>query len=112
MISLNQHLVASNIGISVAHMKLPSARFERAITAMVSCYPNGGIKREELDRICGCSNSPDIILKLRRDYVGFDGVNCKMVDCIDRDGRRCKAGMYSFSEAGFTRIHELGLYRG
>jgi hypothetical protein len=112
MTFLNHNLVASNVGISVADMKLPSRRFGRAINAMASRYPNGGVKREELDRICGCSNSPDIILKLRRDYVGFDGVNCKMVDCIDRDGRRCKAGMYSFSEAGFTRIHELGLYRG
>jgi hypothetical protein len=112
MMSLNVNPVAPKVAPTVGGKKKPSPRLRRAIDAMMSCYPDGSIKREELDRICGSSNSPDIIRKLRKDYVDDEGVICQMVDCIDRDGRPCKGGQYSFSEAGFQRIHEQGLYHG
>lgn len=92
--------------------KRPHPRLQRAINAIASRYPHSGVTREELDRICGSSNSPDLILQLRTNYVGDDGVICQMVERIDRDGKSCKVGKYSFSDAGYQRILELGLYRG
>lgn len=92
--------------------KHPHPRLQRAINAMASHYPHSGVKREELDRICGSSNSPDLIFQLRNDYIGHDGVICQRVDGIDRDGQSCKVGLYSFSDAGYQRILEQGLYCG
>ena len=112
MTSQNDTPSAPEITPTASHKTLPSPRLHRAIDAIASRYPDGAVKREELDRICGSSNSPDIILQLRRDYVGNDGVICTKVEVIDRDGRRCKAGQYSFSDAGYQRILEQGLYHG
>jgi hypothetical protein len=54
------------------------------------------LKREELDRVAGCSNSPDLIAQLRR--KGLD-IPCELIKVVDRDGHYCKAGRYSFTDA-------------
>jgi len=92
--------------------KHPHPRLQRAINAIASRYLKSGVTREELDRICGSSNSPDLILQLRKNFVGYDGVICQMVERIDRDEKSCRVGEYSFSDAGYQRILELGLYHG
>lgn len=48
--------------------------------------------REELDRAIGASNSPHIVMLLRR--KGFD-IRCELIKRIDRYGRACKPGKYS-----------------
>lgn len=108
----NDKPIAPKTTLTVASKKKPSLRLRRAINAIASRYPHGGVTREALDRICGSSNSPDLILQLRNDYIGHDGVICKKIDGIDRDGQPCKVGLYSFSDAGYQRILELGLYHG
>lgn len=47
--------------------------------------------REEIDRIAGASNGPQVISELRR--KGY-GIQCIRVASIDRDGKPCRPGRY------------------
>jgi hypothetical protein len=51
--------------------------------------------REELDRIAGCSNGPDLVSDLRK--MGLE-LPCARTPCIDRDGFEVKRGIYSATE--------------
>ena len=51
--------------------------------------------REEIDRVAGASNGPELIAELRR--RGLD-VPCSKTPCIDRDGFEVKRGIYYFTE--------------
>jgi len=51
--------------------------------------------REDLDRISGASNGPDIVGYLRRD-TGLE-IPCERVHGTDRDGRPCAPGRYSLT---------------
>lgn len=53
-------------------------------------------RREHLDAVAGCSNSPELIAELRR--RGLD-VPCERVSDIDRDGRTIKRGVYYFTKS-------------
>ena len=68
-----------------------SPRTLRLVTALM----HSPKRREELDRIAGASNSPELVRQLRG--RGFT-VPCVMVSVIDRDGREVKAGEYSLSD--------------
>jgi hypothetical protein len=48
--------------------------------------------REELDRVAGCSNGPDLVADLRRSGLELP---CARTPCIDRDGFEVKRGIYS-----------------
>lgn len=50
-------------------------------------------KREEIDKIAGASNGPDLIKALR--HLGLC-VECKKIPGIDRDGKPTKFGVYAF----------------
>ncbi|WP_322997198.1 hypothetical protein [Castellaniella sp.] len=54
------------------------------------------LAREDLDRVAGASNGPDIVAALRR--KGLD-IPCVLREGIDRDGRPCKTGEYSLTES-------------
>lgn len=58
-------------------------------------------KREELDRIAGCSNFPDLVAELRR--RGLE-IPCQRVPAIDRDGQEVKAGVYRLSDADRRKV--------
>lgn len=51
--------------------------------------------REELDRIAGCSNGPELVAELRRRGLELP---CSRTPCIDRDGFEVKRGIYSATE--------------
>lgn len=51
-------------------------------------------RREDVDDIAGCSNGPDLIAALRD--LGLE-VPCKRIKFIDRDGKLCRPGVYSFT---------------
>ena len=57
--------------------------------------------REEVDRIAGASNGPEVVAELRR--RGLD-IPCNRVPCIDRDGREVKRGIYSLTADDRGRI--------
>lgn len=58
-------------------------------------------RREEIDRIAGCSNGPELIAELRR--RGLD-VPCAMVCAIDRDGNLVYPGVYALTAADRRKL--------
>lgn len=62
---------------------------------------NSPLKREELDRVAGCSNSPDLIACLRR--KGLD-VPCERLKVVNRDGHECDAGRYIFTDTDRQKV--------
>jgi len=57
--------------------------------------------REELDRIAGCSNGPELVAELRR--LGLD-VQCLKMTRTDRDGKPCRPGMYLLTDTGRRQV--------
>jgi hypothetical protein len=57
--------------------------------------------REELDRVGGCSNGPELVAELRR--LGLD-VQCLQETRTDRDGRKCRPGLYILTDTGRRQI--------
>lgn len=58
-------------------------------------------KREEIDRIAGCSNAPELIAELRRRGLEFP---CVRVPAIDRDGKLTHPGIYHSTVADRRKI--------
>lgn len=59
-------------------------------------------KREDIDRIAGASNGPDLISKLCG--LGVE-IKCKRTPGIDRDGRPIRFGIYELSDEGRRAIN-------
>jgi hypothetical protein len=76
-------------------------RVLEALLARQGCW----IFREEIDRIAGSSNGPDVVAQLRhRHDVEID---MRMVPRIDRDGRACEVGQYKLTEHGIEAATAL-----
>jgi hypothetical protein len=63
----------------------------RHLRALGELVKRVSVSREALDKIAGCSNSPELVAELRR--LGLE-VRCDKVQLLDRDGRTCLAGWY------------------
>lgn len=57
--------------------------------------------REEVDRVAGASNGPDLIFDLRARGLDFP---CHRVPCLDRDGVEVKRGIYALSALDRRKI--------
>lgn len=57
--------------------------------------------REELDRVAGCSNGPELVAELRR--RGLDVV-CIPMTKTDRDGKTCHPGLYVLTGIGKRQL--------
>ena len=73
-------------------------RHMRAIAALLA-RPR---RREDMDSIAGCSNSPELVAELRR--RGLE-VPCERIRFIDRDGYPCRPGVYSFTTADRRKFY-------
>lgn len=73
---------------------LPSIRSQRQRRVLLALL-EGAKTREQLDRIAGSSNSPDVVLKMRRRF-GLD-LPCTLEKVQDRDGRSVERGSYSLT---------------
>ncbi|MDW5441977.1 hypothetical protein [Polaromonas sp. SM01] len=73
-------------------------RHLRAITALL----RRPISRQELDSVAGASNSPELVAELRR--RGLDAP-CERINFIDRDGHKCRPGVYSFTTGDRCMIY-------
>lgn len=60
------------------------------------------VSREELDSVAGASNSPELVAELRRRGLTVD---CKRILFIDRDGKPCRPGVYSLTEADRRKLY-------
>ncbi len=67
-------------------------RHLRALAALL----NRPLPRENLDSVAGCSNGPQLVADLRA--LGL-ALPCTRVSFTDRDGRRCRPGVYSLAVA-------------
>ena len=59
------------------------------------------IPREELDRVAGCANGPELVAELRR--RGLD-MPCTRTKKIDRDMFECFPGVYHFTQADRRKL--------
>ncbi|MFZ2387022.1 MAG: hypothetical protein WAW69_04380 [Polaromonas sp.] len=64
----------------------------------------GWIWREDIDRIACASNGPHIIMMLRRNITGDDGIEMQRVDVTDSDGKPSRPGRYRLTEIGRQRF--------
>lgn len=53
--------------------------------------------REDIDRIAGASNGPEVISALRRKGIE---IRMQRVERTDRDGKLCKPGQYRLTQKG------------
>ena len=60
-------------------------------------------RREEIDRIAGASNGPELIAELRRRGLRF---HCQLTPGIDRDGYAIKFGVYELDDADRRAIND------
>ena len=72
-------------------------RWLRVIAALLK----RSVMREQLDKIAGASNSPDIILNLRRHGLQ---IPCKRIPIYDQDNKLCRAGVYELSKSDRIKI--------
>jgi hypothetical protein len=64
----------------------------------------GWLPREDVDRITGASNGPQVVSELRAKVTGHDGIEMQQVEATDRDGRQCKPGRYRLTPQGRARL--------
>lgn len=74
-------------------------RHLRVIAAML----HRPLSRENLDSIAGCSNGPALVSDLHD--LGLE-IPCTRIKLIDRDGRICRPGVYSFTEKDRRLVHQ------
>lgn len=53
------------------------------------------LTREQLDRVAGSSNGPDVVFRLRTKGLA---VPCTLLPRVDRDGRPCEVGEYRLTQ--------------
>jgi hypothetical protein len=73
-------------------------RHLRAITVLM----RRPILRKQLDDVAGCTNAPALIAELRS--RGLE-IPCERISFLDRDGRCCHPGVYSFTASDRRRIN-------
>ena len=59
------------------------------------------LMREELDRIAGCSNGPDLVADLCARMLD---IKCLRQTRIDQDGKTCRPGLYILTDTGRRQI--------
>lgn len=72
----------------------------RAIDALLQADCSG-VSRNDLDLICGSSNSPEIIRRLRAKGLHID---CEIKDTVNRFGEPVRAGFYSLTRQGAAKL--------
>ncbi|MFV8819684.1 hypothetical protein [Haliea sp. E17] len=81
-------------------IKFTTARQYRVVIALYQ-RPHS---REEIDRVSGSSNGPEVVRQLREQ--GWD-IPCQLVAHTDRDGLKGKHGVYSLSSNDRLKLREL-----
>ncbi len=71
----------------------------RAVAALLA----GPVPREQLDGVVGASNSPGVILALRRRGLT---IPCQLVERRDRDGRVCRPGVYHLTSNDIDALRD------
>jgi len=64
----------------------------------------GKLWREDVDRIAGASNGPEIMRQLKAKGLTW----CDRIRVIDRDGHPCEPGIYSIVGSGWDTLRKWG----
>lgn len=96
-VSLNHPYRSRELNQSARFTGTDNPRHLRAIAALL----RRPMPREALDSAAGTSNGPELVAELRR--RGLE-VPCERISFIDRDGRICRPGVYSFTERDRRRL--------
>lgn len=81
-----------------------TAREYRVLRALINS--NSWISRENIDRIAGASNGPQVIKNIRRKITGHDGLEMVQFQTLDRDGKLCRPGHYRLTATGRERVQK------
>jgi len=92
--------VPSDADTSPALAKFTGTDNPRELRAL-DVLMRGPASREELDKRAGCTNSPDLIGRLRRRGLELP---CERVDFVDRDGNACRPGVYRLTESDRLKL--------
>lgn len=84
---------------------LMSLRLSRLLALLLS---REWVWREEVDRLAGVSNGPELVRQLRG-ILGRGAVEMQRVRLLDRDGEVCHPGRYRLTDAGRKAAAGLGL---
>lgn len=84
---------------------LVSPRLSRLLSLLLS---REWVWREEVDRLAGVSNGPELVRQLRG-ILGRGAVEMQRVRLLDRDGRVCRPGRYKLTALGREVLARLGL---
>lgn len=74
-------------------------RHRRALDALL----NGPVTRHDLARIAGAANAPELVAELRRRGLA---IPCQRFNFTDRDGDKCRPGIYSFDADDHRMVSE------
>ena len=77
-------------------MHQESARICRKSRLLQLLLNKGPVSRHDLDELLGAENTPDLVMRLRRNN-GFE-LPCERRPMIDGDGLPCLAGSYKLSD--------------
>lgn len=100
----NAELSAHSNGVNRITAKAMTPRQSRVLTALQKT--TGWISRENIDRIGGVSNGPDLIDQLRKRF-GNDAIQMERFHTIDRDGKPTRPGRYHLTKIGRQRIEQM-----
>jgi len=78
---------------------IESPRQLRVILALLK----GPRTREQIDRIAGASNGPEIVRQIRANGLG---INCQMASHIDRDGKKGRHGVYHLPKSQRVKFQQ------
>ncbi len=84
----------------------------RAERTLIALFRRRKLTREQVDRVSGSSNGPDVVVRIRR-RLNLE-IPCRPRHHIDRDGRTVQPGEYSLTDedrAKCVRLLQLGVIR-
>lgn len=87
------------------NVQTPARRLTPRRTRLLAALLDGRKTREQLDRAAGTSNSPDVVMTLRRDFGLV--IDCEHIKATDRDGEPCRPGVYSLRETDRAKAQAL-----
>jgi len=76
----------------------------RRIRALIALVYRDYVSREDLDKLAGCTNSPDLVAQLKK-RCGLD-IQMREVHTKDRDGRSTWFGVYSLAIEDKYRVRQ------
>jgi hypothetical protein len=96
----------SRLARTLRMMGVKSPRYARALFALLN-RGRLGLSREQLDRIAGASNSPELVRQLKTRF-GI-AITTEMVYGRDGDGLPVKFGVYTLSDGARQQLCEFVL---